>query len=134
MSSLPKIRLLEPLVLARPLALILSLGLVGLAAAFWGRREALAAAMGAGLSFINVWVLGRLANRAARQALAQGPESAGGNLQAALGAKTIVLLFTVALVAGVGGAGLPAVPFGLGLLVTSFALLLAGLTAAAAAR
>jgi hypothetical protein len=134
MSSLPKIRLLEPLALARPLALVLSVGLVGLAAAFWGRPAAAAAAVGSLLSFINIWVLGRLASRAARQALSQGPEFAGTGLHAALGAKTIVLLFTVALVAGVGGAGLPMLPFGLGLLVTSFALLLAGLTAAAAAR
>ena len=130
MSSLPKIRSLEPLLLARPLALILALGLVGATASWGGRRAALAALLGSGLSFINVWVLGRLAARARVQVGQQGPLAAGSGLQAALGVKTIVLLFTVALVAGVGGAGLPPVPFGLGLLVTSFALLLAGLTTA----
>jgi hypothetical protein len=48
-----------------------------------------------------------------------------------------VLLTTVALfggVAGLGGTGLPLLPFGLGLLVTSFALILAGLTTALGTR
>ena len=133
MSPLLNSRMSEPLALARPLAIVLALGLVGASAVLGGPRHALAAAVGAVISLANVWVLGRLAGRAARQAL-NDPQTAAGGLQAALGAKTIVLLFTVATaggLAGLGGPGLPMLPFGLGLLVTAAALILAGLTVAA---
>ena len=134
MSPLLNSRMAEPLALARPLALVLALGLVAASAMLGGPRHALAAAVGAVISLANVWVLGRLAVRAARQALNEDPQMAAGGLQAALGAKTIVLLFTVATaggLAGLGGPGLPMLPFGLGLLVTAAALILAGLTVAA---
>ena len=125
------------LTLARPVALGLSLALVAASGLVSGPRSAVAALVGAVISMANVWVIGRLAARAMRQALIDHPHSAASGLQAALGAKTIVLLLTVAILggmAGLDGMGLPMLPLGLGLLVTSFALILAGLTSAAASR
>jgi hypothetical protein len=60
-----------------------------------------------------------------------GAGAAASGLQAALAAKTVVLLTVVALLSGSVGAGRLSTPFGLGLLVSVFALILAGLVAAA---
>ena len=117
--------------LARPLALALAALVITGAGLQWGLGGAVAALVGSALSVVNVLVLQRLALRAARATLAEGAATAVRGLQAALAAKTVVLLTTVALLGGSVGAGRLSTPFGLGLLVSVFALILAGLYAAA---
>ena len=131
MLPLPTNRDLEPLVLARPLAFVLAAVVIAGSGLAWGAGGTLAALIGSALSVINVLVLARLGARAAERAVADGPGTAVSGLQAALGAKTVVLLTIVALLAGTVGAGRLSIPFGLGLLVSVFALILAGLYAAA---
>jgi hypothetical protein len=134
MFLLSKTRNLEVLALAALLAPLLAGGVVLLAALVWGRPGLTAAGLGALVSVANLWVLGRLSARAARRAAADGGgEAAVSGLQAALGAKTAVLLGLVAFLVGGAGARLEPVPFALGLLVSVLALLLAGLSAAAVA-
>jgi hypothetical protein len=123
-------RPLEPLTLARPLALGLAIVVTVGAGLTWGMSGALAALCGSALSLVNVTVLERLAIRAARHAAITGSSAAAGGLQAALAAKTVVLLTLVALLSGSVGAGRLSLPFGFGLLVSVFALILAGLLAA----
>ena len=130
MDPLPTSRDLEPLVLARPLAVLLAAVVIAASGLAWGPGGTLAAVVGSVLSLINVFVLERLGARAAQQAVAGGPGQAASGLHAALVAKTVVLLTIVALLAGTVGAGRLSTPFGLGLLVSVFALILAGLLAA----
>ena len=125
---------LEPLTLARPLALGLAVVVTASAGLAWGVRGTLAALCGSALSLINVTVLQRVAVRAARQVAASGPGPATSGLQAVLAAKTLVLFTLVAWLSGSVGAGRLSTPFGLGLLVSVFALILAGLLAAARDR
>jgi hypothetical protein len=130
MLPLPKNLNLEPLSAARPLALLLAAVVIAASGLGWGPRGTVAALVGSVLSLINVFILERMATRAAQRALDEGPGVAASGLQAALGAKTVVLLTIVALLAGTVGAGRLSTPFGLGLLVSVFALILAGLLAA----
>lgn len=125
-------RPLEPLALARPLALGLAAVVTVSAGLAWGMSGTLAALCGSALSLINVTVLHRMALKAVQQVAATGVVgTAASGLQAALAAKTVVLLTVVALLAGSVGQGRLSTPFGLGLLVSVFALILAGLIAAA---
>jgi hypothetical protein len=125
----------QVLSLARPLAVLFGAAVVVSAGIGWGRAGITAAGVGTGLSLANVWVLHRLGARATRQAITRGADDAGQATQAAVGlqgalaAKTIVLLAVVALLANRGSMAHAATPFALGLLVTVFALLAAGLLA-----
>jgi hypothetical protein len=112
---------------ARGLALVVGGGVVVLSALAWGMSGLAAAAVGAALSIINVFVLTRFAEKAVAVAAAGGPNTAIVRLTSALGAKTIVLL-TIVWVVG-KSARLPVLPLALGLLVTVFSLLGAGLLA-----
>jgi hypothetical protein len=122
----------DPLALARGLALVIGGGVLALAAARWGRAGAAAAAAGTLLSLANVWALARFAMRAMGQAAAGGPHTATAQLTAALGAKTALLLGAVWALTRSGR--LQVLPFGLGLMVSVFALLGAGLWSAARAE
>jgi hypothetical protein len=130
----PETRSPDPLALARPLALGLAAVVIAGAGLRWGPAGTLAAACGSALSVINVLILHRMAGRAARQAADGVPGPAASGLQAGLAVKTVVLLSIVALLSGSVGAGRLSLPFGLGLLVSVFALILAGLMAAARDR
>jgi hypothetical protein len=94
----------------------------------WGRAGLLAAALGTGLSLINVWALRRFAARAVANVAVLGAGAASAQLTAALGAKTMVLLGAVWVI-GRGGT-LAMLPFACGLMVAVFALLGAGLWSA----
>jgi hypothetical protein len=125
-------RPLEPLALARPLALGLAAVVTAASGLAWGSSGVLAALVGSALSLVNVTVLHRAALKAVRQVEATGVVgTAASGLQAVLAAKTVVLLTVVALLSGSVGQGRLSTPFGLGLLVSVFALILAGLIAAA---
>jgi hypothetical protein len=118
----------DPLAHARGLAIVVG-GAVLIAGVFgWGRVGLVAAAIGTAISLVNVWALRRLALRAVANVAVTGSGSAAAQLSAALGAKTMVLLVLVWLVSRAGA--FPTVPFALGLLVTVFALLGAGLWSA----
>ena len=130
----------QVLALARPLALLLGAAVVVAAGLGWGRAGTTAAAIGVAVSLANVWVLHRLGARAMRAAGGQerpdaaAATSAAVGLQLALAAKTVILLALVALLANrIAGTG-TMTPFALGLLVTVFALLSAGLLAPLAGR
>jgi hypothetical protein len=110
---------------ARGLTVVMSGAVVVLSTIAWGAPGFAAAAVGAGLSAINVVVLTRLARQAVAVAAVGGPNTAIVRLMSALGAKTIVLLTVVWVICK--SAGLRVLPFGLGLLVTVFSLLGAGL-------
>jgi hypothetical protein len=128
MFLLSKIQNLDPLARAALLAPPLGGAAVLLATTVWGRTGLIAAGLGALVSVANLWVLGRLSARAARRAAAEGAGGAAASgLQAALSAKTAVLLVVVALLMGGAGAGLAPAPFVMGLLVSVLALLAAGL-------
>ncbi len=122
----------EPLALAGLLAIGLSAAVVLGSGLIWGRAGALAAGQGGVLSIINLFALERLASRAARRAHMVGGGAAAAGLQAALSAKTALLLVAIILVARAGAAGPTLLPFALGLMVTVFALLAAGLRTALA--
>jgi hypothetical protein len=127
----------QVLALARPLALLFGAAVVGAGGLGWGRAGTTAAAIGVALSLANVWVLHRLGARATRLAgvddVVQATQAATG-LQAALAAKTVVLLALVAVLANRAATARTMTPFALGLLVTVFALLAAGLAAPLAGR
>lgn len=114
--------------LARGLAIVVGGGVVALAALAWGMPGLQAAAVGAGLSVMNVFVLTRFARQAVAVAAAGGPNTAIVRMTSALGAKTIVLLTVVWVVTKSGS--LRIMPLALGLLVTVFSLLAAGLVTA----
>jgi hypothetical protein len=117
----------EPLALAGLLAIGLA-GAVTVAAGLqWGRSGVVAAGQGALISLINLFALERLASRAARRALELGGGAAAAGLQAALGAKTALLLLVIVLVARAQAVGPSLLPFALGLMVSVFALLSAAL-------
>jgi hypothetical protein len=117
---------------ARGLAIVVGGGVVVLSALAWGAAGLAAAAVGAALSVANVFVLTRFARQAVAVAAAGGPNTAIVRLTSALGAKTIVLLTLVWLACK--SAPLRLLPLALGLLVTVFSLLGAGLLSGARAE
>jgi hypothetical protein len=110
---------------ARGLAIVVGGAVVVLSALAWGKPGLEAAAVGSLLSVINVFVLTRFARQAVVVAAAGGPNTAIVRLTSALGAKTIVLLTIVWVVCKT--TRLLVLPLALGLLVTVFCLLGAGL-------
>ena len=110
---------------ARGLAIVVGGAVVVLSALAWGKPGLEAAAVGSMLSVINVFVLTRFARQAVVVAAAGGPNTAIVRLTSALGAKTIVLLTIVWVVCKT--TRLLVLPLALGLLVTVFCLLGAGL-------
>jgi hypothetical protein len=122
----------QVLALARPFALLLGGVVVAASGLGWGRDGTVAAAIGVAVSLANVWLLYGLGMRAIRQAgdsdAAQATQAAVG-LQGALAAKTVILLALVVVLTSRAAIARSATPFGLGLLVTVFALLAAGLLA-----
>jgi hypothetical protein len=121
----PNPKTTDLLALARGFAVAVG-GVVLVSAALgWGRAGLVAAAAGTVLSLVNVWALHRLAGRAVESLSVAGPATAAAQMTSALGAKTVVLLAGVWLLAR--GGRLEPVPFALGLLVSVFALLGAGL-------
>jgi hypothetical protein len=121
----PTPRRIELLAHARGLAVVLG-GASLIGGAFgWGRAGLVAAALGTAISLLNLWALRRLALRAVASISQTGAGAATAQLSSALGAKTMVLLALVWVVSR--SAALPTLPFALGLLVTVFALLGAGL-------
>jgi hypothetical protein len=110
---------------ARGLAIVVGGAVVVASALAWGMPGLTAAAVGATLSVINVFVLTRFASRAVAVAAAGGPNTAIVRLTSALGAKTIALLAIVWVVCKT--ARLALLPLALGLLVTVICLLSAGL-------
>ena len=127
----PPQRTAEPLALALGLAVVIGGGVLALSALGWGRAGLAAAAAGTVLSLLNVWALARFALRAMAQATAIGPHTATAQLTAALGAKTVVLFTAVWVLTRSGR--LETLPFALGLMVSVFSLLGAGLWSAARA-
>ena len=122
----------QVLALARPLAVARGVAVLVAGGAVWGRAGLWAAGTGVALSLLNVWVLHRLGARANRQAAVndgEGATQAAVGLQLALGAKTVILLALVVLLANRMMVAGSMTPFALGLLVTVFALLAAGLLA-----
>jgi lipid-A-disaccharide synthase-like uncharacterized protein len=117
---------------ARGLSIVMGGAVVLLSALAWGKPGLVAAAAGAALSVANVWLLTRFARQAMTVAAAGGPNTAIVRLTSALGAKTIVLLTIVWLVTK--SASVRILPLALGLLVTVFCLLGAGLMTARAER
>jgi hypothetical protein len=110
---------------ARGLAIVVGGAVVVLSALAWGKPGLEAASVGSLLSVINVFVLTRFARQAVVVAAAGGPNTAIVRLTSALGAKTIVLLTIVWVVCKT--TTLLVLPLALGLLVTVFCLLGAGL-------
>ena len=110
---------------ARGLAIVVGGGVVALSALAWGTPGLVAAAVGAALSVVNVFVLTRFTRQAMAVAAAGGPNTAIVRLTSALGAKTIVLLTVVWALCKT--THLRLLPLALGLLVTVFCLLGAGL-------
>jgi hypothetical protein len=122
----------DPLARAPGLAVVASGAAMLIGALGWGGAGLAAAAAGGLLSLVNVWALHKASVRAVAQAAAGGPSTAVVQLTAALGAKT-ALLFAAVWIA-THAAHVPILPFGLGLLVSVFSLLGAGLTAVARAE
>jgi hypothetical protein len=110
---------------ARGLAIVVGGGVVALSALAWGGSGLVAAAVGAALSVVNVFVLTRFSRQAIAVASAGGPNTAIVRLTSLLGAKTIVLLTIVWALCKT--TRLAVLPLALGLLVTVFCLLGAGL-------
>jgi hypothetical protein len=110
---------------ARGLAIVVGGAVVALSALAWGTPGLVAAAIGASLSVINTFLLTRFASQAVAVAAAGGPNTAIVRLTSALGAKTIVLLAIVWLLCK--SPRVHILPLALGLLVTVFCLLGAGL-------
>jgi hypothetical protein len=121
-------RTADPLARAGGLAIVVGGAVLVAGALGWGRAGLVAAALGTALSMLNVWALRRFAVQAIANVALTGPSAASAQLTSALGAKTVVLLAMVWLVAR--GGSLAMAPFALGLLVSVFALLGAGLWSA----
>jgi len=118
----------DTLTLARGLAVVACGAALAAGALGWGRPGLLAAAAGVALSLINVWALERMAARAVGRVAELGAGAAAAQLTSALGAKTMVLLGAVFVLARL--ARLEALPFALGLMVSVASLLGAGLVSA----
>lgn len=119
----------DTLTLARRFAVVVGGAVAAFSAVRWGALGLLAAALGAGLSAINLWALERFAAHAVATVSVEGPQVATTRLTAALGAKSVVLMTSVWVVNR--GGWLETVPFALGLMVSVFSLLGAGLASAA---
>jgi hypothetical protein len=116
---------------ARGLSIVMGGAVVLLSALAWGTPGLVAAAVGAALSVANVWLLTRFARQAMDVAAAGGPNTAIVRLTSTLGIKTIVLLTIVWVITKSTSLRiLPMLPLALGLLVTVFCLLGAGLLTA----
>jgi hypothetical protein len=113
---------------ARGLSIVMGGAVVLLSALAWGTPGLVAAAVGTALSVANVWLLTRFARQAMDVAAAGGPNTAIVRLTSTLGIKTIVLLTIVWVITN--STSLPILPLALGLLVTVFCLLGAGLLTA----
>ncbi len=129
MTPAPARKTTDPLALARTLGIGFAIAAVAAGGAHGGVDGAVAAALGAGLSALNLWAIERLAARAAHRAVFEGGAVAASGLTAGLTAKTTVFLMLIWLVTR--AAGVPVAPFTLGLLVFVFALVGAGVWAAA---
>jgi hypothetical protein len=106
---------------------LFGVAVVAVAGLAWGVTGTIAAALGTLVSIGNVWLMAGLGQRAQREARADDPNRAASRLHAALSAKTIILLALVAFISQRGPIGPSLTPFTLGLLVTVFALIAAGL-------
>ena len=113
---------------ARGLAIVFAGAVVTASALAWGRPGLVAAAIGSVLSVINVFVLTRFARQAMSLAADGAPNTAIVRLTSVLGAKTVVLLTLVWAITK--STNLRQLPLALGLLVTVFCLLGAGLMTA----
>ena len=113
---------------ARGLAIVVGGAVVLLSALAWGKPGLVAAAVGSALSVANVWLLTRFARQAMDVAADGGPNTAIVRLTSTLGIKTIVLLTIVWVLTK--STSLRVLPLALGLLVTVFCLLGAGLLTA----
>jgi hypothetical protein len=111
--------------LARGLAIVTGGAVMTISAFAWGLPGLRAATIGATLSVLNVFLLTRFARQAVLVAAAGGPNTATVRLTSALGAKTVVLLTTLWVACKT--TDLLVLPLALGLLVTVFCLLVAGL-------
>jgi hypothetical protein len=109
--------------------LVLGVVATSVAGLLWGGRGMLAAAAGAALAGANFWALRRLGARAVARVQAGALGPALGLAAALIGKMTI--LFTLVWLA-VRVAGLPALPFALGLSVFVVAILIVGWSAVAA--
>jgi hypothetical protein len=114
--------------LARGLAVVTSIVVVTISALAWGRRGLEAAAVGSALSVFNVFLLTRFAQRALAAAAEGDPSDAASRLNAALLFKMIGILASVWCLSRL--MHLETLPLALGLLVTVFCLVAAGLVTA----
>jgi hypothetical protein len=106
--------------------LILAVAATSAAGLIWGGRGMLAAGAGGALACANFWVLRRLGARVVARVRDGGSAGAALGLAAALVAKMTVLGALVWLVVRV--AGLPVLPFALGLSVFVVSILWFGMT------
>ena len=113
---------------------MLAILVVATSGLLWGARGMLAGGLGSLLSLGNVWLLYRLGKKAVLRAEAEGGQQALAPLQAGLGAKTVALMVAIALVTRVGGLHTEIAPLAMGLLVSVFALVGAGLRGAVVHR
>jgi hypothetical protein len=114
--------------LVRGLALVAGTAVLALSAVCWGRTGLMSAALGTALSIVNVWAMGRIATRALQAVSALGPRTATVQLTAALGAKTVMLLSLIWFATRTAEVAL--LPLALGLMVSVFSLLGAGVSVA----
>jgi len=103
--------------------LVLGVVATSVAGLLWGGRGMLAAAAGAALACANFWALRRLGARAVARVQAGALGPALGLAAALIGKMTI--LFTLVWLA-VRVAGLPALPFALGMSVFVISILMVG--------
>ncbi|MDB4980648.1 MAG: hypothetical protein JWM82_1400 [Myxococcales bacterium] len=115
---------------ARGLAVVMGGAVVTLSALAWGTPGLVAAGVGTALSVANVFLLTRFARQAMELAAAGGPNTAIVRLTSTLGIKTIVLLTLVWVITKSTSLRILTLPLALGLLVTVFCLLGAGLLTA----
>jgi hypothetical protein len=115
----------NPLVAVERTGLAIAVVAVAVSGLLWGGRGLLAAAAGACLACVNLWILRRLVGRALHEAETGGGQGAGRRLAFSLVLK-MPLLFALVWVA-VGVLKLELLPFALGLSVLVFALVTAGL-------
>lgn len=105
----------------------IALGLLAIivGAVIWGRTGLVAAAAGAALGWGNLWVIRRLADRAARLVAKDAGAAPFGALMTGLMLKTAMLAALVGL--AVWGLGLAVAPFALGLSALTISVVVCGL-------
>jgi hypothetical protein len=114
--------------LARGLAVVTSIVVVTISALAWGRRGLEAAGVGSALSVFNVFLLTRFAQKALAAAAVGDASDAASSLNAALLFKMIGIFAAVWCLSRL--MHLETLPLALGLLVTVFCLVAAGLVTA----